>query len=313
MAYAKNEQGEVWGEELSFTMPALLWELTELDGNIVINRIFFRDANHGWLCGSGGTIKKSSDGGANWTTVNSGSNAYLMDMQWLDENNAWIVGNQNTVLKTVNGGNSWQNINAGTVPSEQFCGVHFEDTNTGYIVSIYGAVFKTTDAGLSWQQIRNEGEWTFDAIWSLGSKIIIMGQGLMISDDGGATWITGLNTDHEYKDYWFRAPSTLWVVGSSGSYGVLYRTDDLGENWTSINTRADNQINSICQAPGTQAMWLTGNYGVIYNSTNDGLNWILNYNLFNSTMFKSVWAVDVNNVWISGNNGKILKLKTATK
>lgn len=307
-AYARNEQGEIWGEDMSFTMPPLLWDITEVDSNLVINRVYFHDENNGWICGSNGTIKKSNDGGDTWTSVSSGTNAYLMDMQWLNESNAWIVGNQNTVLKTVDGGNSWQSINAGTTASAQFCGLHFEDINTGYLVSVYGAVFKTTDAGISWQQIRNEGGCSYNSIWSRGLKIFVLGQGLLVSDNGGATWRSELNGDHDYEDYYFREPATMWIVGNSGSTGILYKTDDLGQNWTGVNTSAHSRINTICLAPGTQSMWLAGENGSICNSTNDGLSWTLNYNLFYSTWFKSVCAVNENKVWIVG-EGKLLRLK----
>jgi site-specific DNA-adenine methylase len=38
------------------------------------------------------------------------------------------------------------------------------------------------------------------------------------------------------------------------SYGVLYKSDDLGETWTVINTKAEKGINSICLAPGYKYM-----------------------------------------------------------
>lgn len=310
-AYAKNSHGEVWGEEFSFTMLPMLWDVIDLGNNIGINKVFFHDQNIGWICGSGGMIKKSTNGGSTWETRYSGTNAYLMDMQWLDHNNAWIAGSQDIVLKTVNGGLTWQQVAAGTTESEQFTGVHFNDLLTGYAVSVYGGVFKTTDGGDSWQQVRNETTYVYHKIWSLGEKVIIVGEGLRISSNGGSTWRGALTAAHEYQNIIYSEPSTLWVMGniSEGGGGVLYKSTDLGETWTLISTQPEHAINSLSIAPGSQKMWMVGDYGGIFNSTDGGLSWGMNYNLLRSTMFKSVCAVDDSTVWISGYPGKLLKLK----
>ncbi|MCK9556646.1 MAG: YCF48-related protein [Candidatus Cloacimonetes bacterium] len=312
-SYAKNEHGEVWGNEISFTMLPMHWDVIDLGQNFTINSIHFHDANNGWLCGSNGQVKQSIDGGMTWFDVNTGTNSYLSDMFWLDTNTGWIVGSQNTVLRTTSGGRSWQLIDAGTVESEQFSGVYFEDTSTGYLVSIYGAVIKTTDGGESWTQIRNEGTLCFNEIWAQGSTIIMFGQGLRISNDGGETWTTGLNTNHEYYGYFYREPGFMWVVGedSDTGDGKVYRTEDMGQTWSLIKHLCDYTINEICAAPGSSKMWFVGDYGSIYSSTNDGLSWTMNYNLLGSVMFKTICAVDENTVWIGGSLGRLLKLKTA--
>lgn len=309
--YAKNAHGEIWSNEVSFTMLPMLWDIIEMGTSSNLTRVYFHNENLGWICGSQGLIRKSTDGGTTWTSVSSGTSAYLADMQWLDQNNAWIAGNNNTVLKTSNGGNSWQIVNTGLTPASEYSAVHFENQLTGYLMTIYGAIYKTVDGGTSWSQIRNEGQWTFRDLWSQGEKIIIAGQGLRISNNGGSTWNSNLVLDHDYGQILYREPGTLWVVGegSSGD-GATYKSDDLGTTWIRINNKIRHSINSVCLAPGSQKLWLVGTYGTIFASQDDGLHWAINYNLINSTMFKSVCAVSESKVWIVGGSGTLLRLKT---
>lgn len=312
-AFAKNSHGEIWSNEISFVMLPMLWDQIETGTQRTLTSVHFHNENLGWVCGSEGTIRKSTDGGDTWTGVSSGTTSYLSDMQWLDENKAWIVGNDNTVLKTSTGGSSWQMVDTGFTPASGYSAVFFENQDLGYIMTIYGAVYKTDDGGDSWSQIRNESTIVFDDLWSQGETIILAGQGLRISNNGGTTWRKTLVLAHEYKKILYREPGTLWVVGDNeGDYNMtFYKSDDLGITWTHIPNYSHKDFRSIALAPGTQKLWAVGGYGNIYSSEDDGLHWSLNYNnTLNTIMLYSVCAISETKVWIVGTYGTLLRLKT---
>ncbi len=312
--YAQNSDGEKWSNEVSFTTLPLLWDKIDLGISNHLTRVHFTSDTKGWICGSSGLLRKTLNGGTSWTNVNLGNTAYLLDMHWVDSNYGWIVGmSPNILLKTVNGGNTWSQVNLDFEPDNHLQAVYFENPQTGYLLTCYGGVHKTTNGGTSWARIRNDGEWTYNDIWSSGETIIIAGQGIRISDNGGQTWRAQLVTSHEYYGITFREPSTLWVAGDNEGRGALYRSDDLGATWTSINTNSDHAIRSISYAPNSQKLWLSGDYGNIRESTDDGMNWQINYNLFNTVMLYSVFAQSETRAWIAGQSGTLLRLKEQHK
>ncbi len=230
-----------------------------------------------------------------------------MDMHWLNQDQGWIVGNQNTVLKTENGGITFSSVDAGTIPDEQYCGVFAEDANTVYINSIYGAIKKTVDGGKSWTQIKNPGSYTYSDIWANGDTIIMPGQGILVSTNGGSTWTRKLSDEYEMNQIYQAPDNTLWVGGYRSS-AKLYKSVDMGQTWTSVKHPSQREIKSIVASPQGTKMWMTGLYGLIYSSQDSGANWTINYNTFHSTMFKNVCAISDDKVWICGDRF-ILRLK----
>ena len=53
------------------------------DWEVEFRDIFFLDAKHGWVIGEKGTILYTEDGGKNWDTQKSGTEARLNKMQFL--------------------------------------------------------------------------------------------------------------------------------------------------------------------------------------------------------------------------------------
>ncbi|MBS1518500.1 MAG: T9SS type A sorting domain-containing protein [Bacteroidetes bacterium] len=79
-----------------------------------INSVFFINENEGYFCGNGGSINKSIDGGANWTSVNTGiPSVKLNSISFLDNQKGIVVGDNGTVYLTTNGGTSWTSENTG--------------------------------------------------------------------------------------------------------------------------------------------------------------------------------------------------------
>lgn len=73
-----------------------------------INSVYFINENDGFLCGSGGIVYKTNNGGANWTLSNSGiSNVKLNSISFADAQKGIVVGDNGMVYITVNGGTSW--------------------------------------------------------------------------------------------------------------------------------------------------------------------------------------------------------------
>lgn len=117
-----------------------------------LNRIIFQNNQSAWIVGNYGTIMHSSDGGATWKLVPSGTINDLRGITFADDEIGWIVGDNGTILKTTDGGISWE-----AVPSLVETGltdVAFQDKNSGVVTGEFGLVLRTTDGGFNWSLAR---------------------------------------------------------------------------------------------------------------------------------------------------------------
>ena len=66
-----------------------------------------------WAVGDAGTLLRSTDGGASWTSVATGATGTLRAVRFRDASAGWAVGDGGTVLYSANGGASWTLLNTG--------------------------------------------------------------------------------------------------------------------------------------------------------------------------------------------------------
>lgn len=104
-----------------------------------------------YVCGKGGTILYTIDGGKKWEKVWTGFNLLLTDIDFVDEKKGWAVGERGIVLYTDDGGKSWK---LQRKPSFlNLLDVFFLDELHGWAVGDWGEVIKTSDGGKSWIDI----------------------------------------------------------------------------------------------------------------------------------------------------------------
>ncbi len=116
--------------------------------------ISFTDPTTGFVCGSEGNIKKTIDGGQNWSSLTNSNLEWLEDMQFVTATDGFAVGRGGIVLKTTNGGTVWSKLETGL--TDDFFGLHFLNATTGWIVGgVQGSakILKTTNGGTNWTTI----------------------------------------------------------------------------------------------------------------------------------------------------------------
>ncbi len=77
--------------------------------NPALHGICFLDSLKGFVVGDSGTLLKTTDGGAQWIKVETGTTKDLMDVQFADSLHGLAVGSD-VVLRTVDGGVTWSAI-----------------------------------------------------------------------------------------------------------------------------------------------------------------------------------------------------------
>ncbi len=232
----------------SFTQNTGDWERISSPTTDVLRKIFFVDANNGWASGLTGTIIHTSDGGISWVLQNSTVTTPIVDVFFINNNLGWALTFPEvppfgtTVLKTTNGGLDWFKDST-FFENEIMYTVFFFDERVGFLGG--NGIKKTTNGGLTW----------------VNTHI-----------DSGTVSTLPINRFSFYSD-------TLGYAcgGRIDVAGVVWRTTDGGNSWSSIGISPD-QIFDIFIFDSLNALSLSGDpegfFGIGLIKTSDaGLNW----------------------------------------
>ena len=193
----------------------------------------------GIAIGDAGTVIKTTDGGATWSTKTSGTTEGLYGIVMASSSVGWAVGNDGTVIKTANGGTTWSSF--APASAYDFRAVDATSTSVVWIVGRTGAIYRSTTGGLTWTDLTYSPLSqisTVDALTS--STAIIGGSGTFVSEfsakttDSGATWsslgtLTGFDAVEEVVDFAFWTNTYGNVIGDMGT---IANSSDGGTTWT---------------------------------------------------------------------------------
>ena len=310
------------------------------DGNNLWSTFFINDST-GWIIGSDGFIKKTTNAGLDWLQQSSNTNLTLKSVRFFDENRGWICGENGLILKTTNGGQNWFELTSGT--TNQLTDIHFCDSSCGYAVGYSGTILKTTNGGTSWFSQSSDPTYDLystdfvDALigYAVGGDFRVFGYNYKIlkTTDGGLNWVekpipgdyqswSSLNTV-EFVD-----ANTGWIgcgVGGDIGEGSILKTTDGGETWTEqnfsllkktkVNDRENyhpddgNGIRSIFFKDSNIGYAVGGDGGgwsrEIFTTTDGGSTWINKYHGSEETGLLSVFVNNSGKGWAVGFDGHI--------
>jgi photosystem II stability/assembly factor-like uncharacterized protein len=193
---------------------------------------FFADAMTGYFGYGAGFVIKTTDGGASWTQISSGSGESLNDMDRFASGDLIVVGDNGTVL-TGTGATPW-------ILHERFTTSHVRAVQVigpQEVVAVDEAarVYRSADGGATWTAAATtpaglEGEdlhfTTLLDGWVTGFGL--SGAALFHTTDGGATWTPVPDAMGAYVAVDLEGTNG-WAANVSGRY---YRTVDDGATWT---------------------------------------------------------------------------------
>ena len=287
--------------------------------------ISFGDANTGYVAagaasGSAGTIIKTIDGGATWTTVYTTTNP-VMSLVAINPMVVHAVLQNGGVVTTTNGGLTWSTPIPGTVGNPTL-GMSFLDAMTGFVVGSEGKISKTIDGGATWVPLTPpQVDWGFFQMKIISpTEIYAVGAGdfLYKSADLGSTWtplpiIPVMGGSGALGTLLFYS---LEKVGSSlvmaGDVGIVAQSTDGGLNWTSNNVQLTTSLfNDIKEVPKTSTVVAVGNQRTIgtrqvLRSTNLGGTWSA-IDVGVNTNLQSVSFVDSQLGYACGTNSEVVK------
>lgn len=240
--------------------------------NSDLRDVAFPTASVGFATGSRGEILKTSNGGLDWQTLQSGSTSYLNRIQMLDANTGFVVGDYSTFLKTSDGGTTWVKLKITGNSYEYFSDLSLINSTTGWVVG-NNKIYYTSSGGINWTAQFSGGN-TISAVhatststaWAVGYS----GQ-VLKTTNGGASWSNvNVGTTTNLSEVYFSDANHGWILGNDKT---VLRTIDGGNTWTP-SAPATTNSNSFYQAVFIDNLtgWLTsGNY--FYKTTDGGISW----------------------------------------
>ena len=291
-----------------------------------------------WASGSGGTVLRTSDGGATWQrlTVPGAEKLDFRDIDAVSEDVAFVLsigsGESSRIYKTIDAGRTWTLQFTNTDPKAFFDAMAFWDPNRGiaFSDSVDGqlVILQTRDGGKTWTRVPaaglppaldNEG-----AFAASGTNVAVMGRDrvwigtsasrVLRSSDGGLTWA---------------AASTPLATGSSaGIFSIAFRdaehgivvggdyrkeseaidnaaiTSDGGRTWTALKGLTGFR-SVVTYLPSSSSVIALGPQGADL-SLDDGKTWTP---LTGATGLHTFSAARRGRAaWGAGENGRIFKL-----
>lgn len=106
----------------------------------------FVNASTGIICGDGGIMKRTTNGGTNWTTINSGTTNDLQGIKFITSTKLYAVGSGGTILKSTDAGLTWAVQVSGTTSALRGIDV-FSSDDIGITLGANGTVRRTTNGG----------------------------------------------------------------------------------------------------------------------------------------------------------------------
>ena len=269
--------GMMTGDLWRTTNGGASWSLVHaFSPNVVVS---FVDAGHGWAASegnSGASVLVTSDGGRQWRPVREFANLWVTALDSESRSSCALVGALSAA--------------AGNLPTDTD-GVATMET--------------TSDGGSHWTVAHVGASVSPAAIAAGGAALCAVGQGILTSADGGATWQAQNSGQlYELRDGVALSSSNLWAVDQGGT--LLHSTD--GATWTEQASplRWSQQLNAVSFLDANDG-WAVGATnttvaaaeppsGVIFHTTDGGTTWTPQSSVLGGEL-SGVQFADANDGW----------------
>lgn len=190
-----------------------------------------------WVCGSLGTVGKTTDGGLTWTMqkVLDSTKSEIRDIEAWDEDNAIILSVKDPaqILKTSDGGKTWKEVYTAPKFETFLNGFAFWDKNRGIAygdpIDGHFEILTTTDGGETWQELAKEHS---PKATKNEAGFASSGTGICVGKKGKVWFGTGGNAahvfvSHDYGQTWKHHETHMTHGMSSKGINSIVFVDDM--------------------------------------------------------------------------------------
>jgi photosystem II stability/assembly factor-like uncharacterized protein len=238
------------------------------------------DNDVAWICGNGGVVLRTVDGGITWQNKAAAPvTGDLVNIFAWDSSNALCTSTPGAtfVYRTTDGGTTWTQVFTQTGGFIDAIWM-FSSTNGimyGDPVGARWSLWKTSDGGATWDstglylpQAGSEAGWN-NAMYVDGSNIYFgtSNSRVYYSTDFGASWASQAMALTNTFGIWFNSPTRGIVAGSTQG---LVSTTNGGTNWNPLTSLGTGTIYAVT---GYSNIWYHTRSNRLFGSTDDGATW----------------------------------------
>jgi photosystem II stability/assembly factor-like uncharacterized protein len=288
-----TDGGATWSQQDS---PTAAW----------LSGVSFVSASEGWAAGDD-VVLHTTDGGVTWTQQAVPAGTWTFALSFADATHGWAVG-EDSVIGTSDGGQTWE---MQLRPDDDMWSVDAVDATHAIAVGWSPLILSTADGGQTWQDHVNgpisivydmaatdtQHAWAAEAFGQVARTV-----------DGGVNWDRIL-VGNPYGHFWgidFATKRIGWMVGDgdqSNNYGVIYKSENGGKNWTLQYATGDLDILYDVDALSRSSAVAVGALGTILYTRDGGLTWREGtrprYSLLSAVEFSGKTG------WVAGNEATV--------
>lgn len=294
--YYTSDGGNTWAPATG--VAAIPDQLTYVGGNTY------------FMISNGGTIQKSTDNGATWTTVLSGAGV-LAGIEFYDMNTGFAVGDD-IVLKTTDGGTTWQTITVANSPGPIWRDVAWLDADHVTLIGTPEMIFSSEDGGETFP-INNMGTSTYnEALYEVvytpnGNGFVFGSQGVMFKKESTTNTYSIQSIYNVANAEWTvlgsfdvsidGSLSSGYNISDDGStvVGSAYVVPTQGEPGTPVHATAWTATDGLVDLG---SLYQSINRSTRANAVSGDGNVIVGWQDFNGPWKSAVWRKDANGVWL---------------
>lgn len=263
----------------------------------------FADAQTGYFGYGAGFLIKTTNSGASWFQISSGTGESLNDIARFQSGNLIAVGDNGTLL-TSNGLPPWiihERFTQNNLKAVQVIG-----QSEVVVVDQTGQVYKSTDGGNSWSatpgkpvSMSSAEDIHFSSLldgWVIGQSFET--GALYHTTDGGSNWIPVTEFLGTYRSVDVEG-SNIWAANVGE---VFYRSTDNGLTWIQgeipYSPVQIEDMDFFNESIGYAVGW----WGQAYRSNDGGITWEILPTPSTNDNFTDIHILGANELWVSTNS-----------
>lgn len=296
--FHSSDAGLTWAQ--TFTSPG------PMPGYLSSVAPVFSGSQTGYFGYGAGFIIKTTDSGASWAQISSGSGTSLNDIGRFSNGSLIAVGENGTLLSS-DGTSPWILHQAFT--QFHLKAVHIIDQLNVVVVDESGQVYRSTDSGVTWIPTVSKPEdfaTVEDIHFTSPDNGYVTGQGfgngaLYRTTNGGTTWTPVPDILGAYIAVDVEG-TNIWAANVTG---LFFRSTDNGTSWIQGELPGFSHQVKDMDFFDESTGYAVGMYGEAFRSINGGLTWEALPTPNTVDDFTDIFLSGADELWLSTNNNVV--------